>query len=549
MMMTPFIIATLATLLILAYLNPSIVTWISKFLILWFVGCSIVYTILSIRKRLKNRNNRAELLKYSKNNEFKLIKLENRKELTNQEVESLLSRTKYITKTKFPNSRIKYPFIAGYSLDLIGERFPFNIVVPKGGNVQMYTNNGDNLETKPIDVFPGSIDFHDNKNVNYNVNIFGSPGTGRTQVVKEITTELVEKNIKTVIIDQHGDFKDVTKKLGGTYVYASDICINLFDLNEDEIMDSDEDISYYINEKVESIVNFIDLVAQEWMKKKLTSNQKAVIISIVRELYKDIGINYSNKDTYLGEDKNQMPTFLGFCNKLDTLIEDANKYNENLAISRAEYDSLYLLFNRVDEYILDVQALAGLSLILKECREDGLLRIFNGQTSDVINFDESDLIIFDLSDMPEGTQLIYIYGVLYYTWEKFGKKHPSIKKKIIFNKMYDDNIYQNEIFSGLLLKIRIRARMRDCGICIVYQGIENIVDDINYSQILKNAGINIFLKQDQFSIDKLKRFSHISEKDEQFLQSANRGEMLIKIGDKTIYQCINYPTIEVKAND
>ena len=91
--------------------------------------------------------------------------------------------------------------------------------------------------------------------------------------------------------------------------------------------------------------------------------------------------------------------------------------------------------------------------------------------------------------------------------------------------------------------------MMDCWICIVYKGIENIVDDINYSQILKNAGINIFLKQDQFSIDKLKRFSHISEKDEQFLQSANRGEMLIKIGDKTIYQCINYPTIEVKAND
>ncbi|MCQ4924884.1 hypothetical protein NE686_17410 [Tissierella carlieri] len=395
------------------------------------------------------------------------------------------------------------------------------------------------------DNFPSSIDFHDvyndfhnYNNRNFNINIIGSDISGINSITKKVISKLVEDNFKTVIIDVNGEYKDLTISLGGNYLKASDICVNLFDLNEDEIMYSEECFEEYfndyINQKSRSITNFIDLAAQERMKKELTSIQRSFFMSLVRELYKDIGINYSNKDTYLGEDKNQMPTFLGFCNKLDTLIEDANKYNENLAISRAEYDSLHLLFDRVDEYILNVQALEGLSLILKECREDGLFGIFNGPTSDPVNFNNSDLITFDLSDIIESHQSMSVYGILEYIGEIFGRKDSSIKKKIVYNGIYGGNKNQNYFISELLSRISKIGRKRNCGTCIVYHEIEKVENKASHSWTLRNAGINVFLRQNQLGINELKKQFHISEKDEKFLLCANPNDMLIKLGEEII---------------
>ena len=96
---------------------------------------TISFVNLRISIRLKKfinstmRNTINSLVNYSNNNGFKLIKMETRTELSNRDVKELLSKAIDIRNTDFPNSNIKYSFVEGYSLDLKGERFPFNIVV------------------------------------------------------------------------------------------------------------------------------------------------------------------------------------------------------------------------------------------------------------------------------------------------------------------------------------------------------------------------------------------------------------------------------------
>lgn len=400
----------------------------------------------------------------------------------------------------------------------------------------MYKGDGANIDENPTAILPRVINCHDQNNYNYNINIIGAPGVGQNLLVKQITTKFLEENIKTVIIDTSGDFKNTAETLGETYLKATDICINLFDLDDEEykIMSLDEGFSNYLNHKAKSITNFIDLVTREWMKKELTGIQRIMIGSIIKELYEDIGITNSYEDIYCGSQKKQVPTFDDFCAKLDALNEEIDKYSEELSISREKYNSLYLLFDRTDEYILNIQALTGLSLALREYTKDGFFRSFNGPTSDIINFKDFNLITFDLSDVPKGTQPIYAYGVLQYIWEHFGKKDSTIKKKIVYNKIIDECVGENKYLCELLLSIKRSCRINNTGICITYQGIDNIVEDINYSQILEYAGINIIFKQSQLVIDKLKRYFLLTKDEEQYLLYADPGDMLIKIGEKTI---------------
>lgn len=112
------------------FITPVLLKYVCIIAVLYIILINNVLDFITDRmKHFKNKSNRMKLLNFAQNDKFRLIKMENRNELTNKDIESLLAKTDYITVTRFPNSNIMYPFIAGYSFNLKNERFPFNVVV------------------------------------------------------------------------------------------------------------------------------------------------------------------------------------------------------------------------------------------------------------------------------------------------------------------------------------------------------------------------------------------------------------------------------------
>lgn len=393
--------------------------------------------------------------------------------------------------------------------------FPFyNSEISHKGGVFL----GVNLHTYT----PVYVNFYDrNILANSNFTVFGSTGSGKTYFVSLLTLRSTLKGIKTTIIDPEGEYGRLTSALGGSTIHISpnsSTRINPFDVEEEEETDKEGrptgEKTVRIKEKVSDVLNLIAVMAGG-----LSREQESLVAAVLSELYASFGFNENPNSLYINEEafdpntgqlymkgkKKPMPTFSDFHNALTNY---ANKMQS-------------------DE-------LRRLSNALRMFKKGEVYDMFDSETSSNIDFKNSPIITFDISQLEESVlRPIGMYIALSWTWEKFIKKNPEVKKRIVCDEAWmlvNKNMAGHEYTGAFLEKCARRIRKRNGGLLVASQGFEEFKNNEQGKAVLTNATTNIFLGQESTDLDAVQETFKLSDGETGFLKTCKRGELLIKTG-------------------
>lgn len=367
---------------------------------------------------------------------------------------------------------------------------------------------------------PVFIDFYDRSVLNNsNLTVFGQAGSGKTFFVSLLTLRSTLKGIRTTIIDPEGEYYKLTKAVGGSHIYIapdSKTKMNPFDLEEEEEADGTRYVD--IKNKVADVLNLIGVMAGE-----LTPEQRSMVSYVITDLYEKMGFTEDPRSLYVTEPyfdertgefyhdgmKKPMPTFSDFHDNLVRLAQEEK--NE------------------------DLMRLANSLLIFKK---GGVYDMFDCQTSpDLANFKDSPIVTFDISRLEESVlRPIGMYIALSWTWEKFVKKNPHIKKRVLVDEAWmlvNKNMAGHEYTAQFLENSARRIRKRNGGLLVASQNFIEFANSEQGKAVLTNAVVNIFLKQDSTDIDAVQNTFKLSDGERNFLLSARRGELLIRMNNES----------------
>jgi len=372
---------------------------------------------------------------------------------------------------------------------------------------------------------PILIDFYDESKLNNsNVTVFGKSGSGKTFFVSLLTMRSALRGIRTTIIDPEGEYLGLTRALGGSHVYIapdSDQFINPFDLEFEEVKKKNGSIEKVVDikSKISDLLNLIGV-----MNGGLTSEMRSLVSDALARVYREKGFSedpeslkvseafYDEKtDVFYPEGiEKPMPTFSDFHNKLVSMAKDER--NE------------------------DLKRLAG---SLEMFKRGGLYDLFDRQTSEELkNFKNSSIVTFDISRLEESVlRPIGMYIALQWTWEKFIKKNPNIKKRIVCDEAWmlvNRGMAGYEMTSKFLETTSRRVRKRQGGLLIASQNFVEFDSTEQGKAVLTNANVNFFLRQDNTDINALQDRFKLSDGEANFLLRAKRGETLIRVQSETL---------------
>ena len=373
---------------------------------------------------------------------------------------------------------------------------------------------------------PVLIDFYDRKILNNsNITVLGQAGTGKTFFVSLLTLRSTLRGVRTVIIDPEGEYKKLTYATGGSHIYLSPNsteCINPFDIEEEDVVDDDgfptgqQEVN--INDKVSDILNLLEV-----MGGGLTQGQRSTCATLLQQLYYDKNISKDPKSLYV--------TDPFFDNKTGVF------YHEGMKKQMPRFSDFH---RKVEEYAIknNDREIAQLAKTLLMFKKGGIYDMFDCYTSEgLTNLKNSPIITFDVSKLEENIlRPIGMYVALSWTWEKFVKKNPQNKKRVICDEAWmlvSPNMAGSEYTAQFLENAARRIRKRNGGLLVASQNFTEFARSVQGEAVLKQAVTNIFFGQDPSDVDALQETFKLSDGEKDFIMQAQRGEMLVKMHNES----------------
>lgn len=379
---------------------------------------------------------------------------------------------------------------------------------------------GVNLQTQT----PIYVDFYDRKILsNGNTTIIGQAGSGKTFLVSLLTMRSALQGVRSVIIDPEGEYGNITKAMGGTIIKVapgSRTIPNPFDLEDEEEVDGDGKPTgrrvVNIKEKVADLLNLIGVMTGD-----LTQEQRSLVSFALTSIYEDFGFteDYASlytEDVILNEkgefvhhgQKRRMPTFSDFHRKLGEVAKVPGN-----------------------------ETLNSIANALRMFTKDGVYGMFDCETDEsVANYKDSPVICFDVKGLEENVlRPIGMYIALSWAWEKFAKKNPKIKKRIVCDEAWmltNPNMSGYQYTADFLQTCARRARKRNCALLCASQNFKEFVSCPQGEAVLTNAVVNIFLKQASTDIDALQDKFKLSNGERSYLLSPRKGHFLLKMASE-----------------
>jgi conjugal transfer ATP-binding protein TraC len=405
-----------------------------------------------------------------------------------------------------------------FSSDALTSCFPFyNAEISHKTGVFL----GENLAT----LTPIYIDFYDRKLIeNGNIAVFGKSGSGKSHLVSILTLRSALKDIRTVIIDPENDYGKVTKAVGGSIIdisQGSTNFINPFDIEEEEVLDDDGKPTgekvVKIKDKIADLLNLIGVMAGG-----LSNEEKSLISYVLNDVYAEKGITEECGSLYTGEVtfnketmemehggvKKEMPTFSDFYRLLEKRVKNGDS-------------SLRKVLNTIAMF-----------------KKGGVYDLFDCQTSENLKyFKDSPIITFDVSKLEENIlRPIGMYIALSWTWEKFVKKNPQIKKRVVCDEAWmlmNKNMAGNEYTSLFLETTARRIRKRNGSLLVASQNFHEFANNPQGKAVLTNTATKIFLRQDASDLDSVQDTFKLSDGEKEFLFTADVGHFLLKLQEES----------------
>lgn len=325
---------------------------------------------------------------------------------------------------------------------------------------------------------------------NANSIIFAQSGSGKSYTAKvEILRQLMQ-GTKVIVIDPEREYKQLAASVNGTYIKLSAKSkekINPFDFSIHS-QGGDNDLSEHIQDLTEII---------SLMVGSLNPEERATVDKAIIQTYKQFGFTMTGKNAK-SKDKN-FPILKDFYQVLKAM---------------KQHD----LCNRLERFV-----------------KGSLSSVFDAQTN--IELDNR-LVIFDIKDLNESIRQIMMLAVANFV---HAQVKSSPQKRIL---VIDEGwlLLQHEESARFISGLVRRARKYYLGVTIISQQANDFLSQEYGRAIASQSSLRILMKQDTTTIKKVSEEFNLSEYEQHFLLTCDRGEALI-IADQ------NHVALKVVASE
>ncbi len=324
---------------------------------------------------------------------------------------------------------------------------------------------------------------------NANSIIFAQSGSGKSYTAKvEILRQLMQ-GTKVIVIDPEREYKQLAKSVKGTYIKLSATShekINPFDFSLHTATGENA-----LAEHIQDLTEIISLMAGS-----LSDEEKAVVDKALIQTYKKVGITMKKEN----RSKNvTMPQLKDF-------------YKELKAMNQKE------LCHRLDKFVTG-----------------SLSSVFDSQTNVKL---DNRLVVFDIKDLDESLRQVMMLTIANFVHSQV-KSHPQ--KRIL---VIDEGwlLLQHEESARFVAGLVRRARKYYLGVTIISQQANDFLNQDYGRAVASQSSLRILMKQDTTTIKKVAQEFHLSEYEQHFLLTCDRGEALV-IADQ------NHVAVKVVASE
>jgi type IV secretory pathway VirB4 component len=325
---------------------------------------------------------------------------------------------------------------------------------------------------------------------NANSITFAQSGSGKSYAAKvEILRQLIQKT-KVIVIDPEREYEQLASSLNGTYIKLSAKSsekINPFDFSLNSSGDTNS-----LAEHIQDLTEVVSLMVEG-----LSPQEKAAVDRAIIKTYRDFGYTLRGKHTKAK--KGKYP-----------LLKDLYK---NLKASKQK-----ALATRLEKFV-----------------KGSLSTVFDKQTN--IKLDNR-LVVFDIKDLPESLRQIMLVIVANYVYNQV-KKEPQ-KRLLVIDEGW--MLLEHEESARFVAGLTRRARKYYLGVSIISQQANDFLSNQYGRAIASQASLRILMRQDTTTIKGVAREFKLSEYEEKFLLTSEKGEAII-IADQ------NHVAIKVVASE
>jgi type IV secretory pathway VirB4 component len=330
---------------------------------------------------------------------------------------------------------------------------------------------------------------------NANSIIFAQSGSGKSYTAKvEILRQLMQQT-KVIVIDPEREYKQLANSVNGTY-------IKLSAKSKEKINPFDFSISAYSgeNDLAEHIQDLTEIISL--MVDGLNAEEKAVMDKALIETYEDFGWTMQGQSVVKKKKiykTREYPLLSDFYYTLRRMKEKD-------------------LCNRLERFV-----------------KGSLSTVFDSQTN--IELDNR-LIIFDIKDLNESLRQIMMLVIAKFV-------HSQVKSKPQKRILVIDEgwlLLQEKESARFISGLVRRARKYYLGVTIISQQANDFLSQEYGRAIASQSSLRILMKQDTTTIKKVAQEFNLSEYEQHFLLTCDRGEALI-IADQ------NHVALKVVASE
>lgn len=313
---------------------------------------------------------------------------------------------------------------------------------------------------------------------NANSIVFAQSGSGKSYTTKVEILRQLMQGTKVIVIDPEREYKRLTESVGGTYIKLS--AKSREKINPFDLATTFHEIDD-LSEHAQDLTEVISLMAEG-----LNSREKAAVDKTILRIYKKAK-------------KNEQP-----------LLEDL--YRELHKLGQLK------LCERLEKYI-----------------SGSLANVFNAQT----NIDLSNrLVIFDIKDLPESLRQIMMLIISNFVQNQV-KARPE-KRLLVIDEGW--MLLEHEESARFVAGLVRRARKYYLGVSIISQQANDFLRSDYGRAIASQSALRILMKQDTTTIKNVASEFNLSEYEESFLLTCERGDALL-IADQ------NHVAVKVVASD
>lgn len=334
---------------------------------------------------------------------------------------------------------------------------------------------------------------------NANSIIFAQSGSGKSYTAKvEILRQLMQ-GTRVIVIDPEREYKQLSASVKGTYIKLSSKSeekINPFDFS----LTSKEE-GHDLAEHIQDLTEIISLMAGG-----LSAEEKAAVDKAILLTYRQFGwvLNPQKQTT------EEEFSIRNLGEKTYPLLKDFYKTLEKMKQTA--------LCNRLEKFV-----------------NGSLASVFDSQTNIKLN---NRLVIFDIKDLNESLRQIMMLAIANFVNSQV-KSNPQ-KRILVIDEGW--MLLQHEESARFVSGLVRRARKYYLGVTIISQQANDFLSQDYGRAIASQSSLRILMKQDTTTIKKVAEEFNLSEYEQHFLLTCDRGEALI-IADQ------NHVAVKVVASE